>query len=343
MIPGLLGNGVSNDGDLMRMIADLDRRITQLAAANPLAPAGLSVQPNQLTVNGNLAVVGSETVSGSLNVTGTMTASNASITGTLAESNGYGTMSAGPIVYLNGGPGVTFSKAGSTYLNPCGVGLYPSVGRPGTDAVQVAGPSPAGDYAFLSLYSDGSTFFGSSTSGPNYSTSAGANGVTYVRGGQTNGSISISPAGTGNCQVNGNFAVSGTKAFIMPHPVDPAKNLMHAATESDCNGVEYWGTATVRADGMATVRLPDYFEALTKADGRAVILTGQGRNPGTLGYDPITAGAFTVYGTAGVTFSWLVKAVRHHIVDGYDALGFIVESDAVAFGPQLDEPAPAGG
>lgn len=30
MQPGLLGSQVSNDGDLMRMIADLQRQITQL-------------------------------------------------------------------------------------------------------------------------------------------------------------------------------------------------------------------------------------------------------------------------------------------------------------------------
>lgn len=62
------------------------------------------------------------------------------------------------------------------------------------------------------------------------------------------------------------------KTFVIDHPADPARHLVHATTESPHAGVEYWGIATLE-DGQAIVELPDYFEALTREDGRLVQLT----------------------------------------------------------------------
>src|SRR5690606_5089295 len=77
--------------------------------------------------------------------------------------------------------------------------------------------------------------------------------------------------------VTGEFdAVSTTtrvKNFRIPHPVKPGMDLLHASTESPDNGVEYWGSVDLDAEGRAVVELPDYFEALTKPEGRSVLLT----------------------------------------------------------------------
>jgi hypothetical protein len=97
MIPGLPGSQVRNDGDVMRMIQDMQRDIRELKAQNVLATAGITTQPGGITVTGtetvtgNLNVSGSETVTGSLDVQGPATfegtttiGGNASITGTLS-------------------------------------------------------------------------------------------------------------------------------------------------------------------------------------------------------------------------------------------------------------------
>jgi hypothetical protein len=131
---------------------------------------------------------------------------------------------------------------------------------------------------------------------------------TYTGGG---GSLlaQIYQTTAGAVQITGGLQVSGTKNFIMTHPVKPGYLLRHASTESPVNGVEYWGTATLDATGNATVTLPNYFEALTTPNNRAVLLTPQ-TSPVAVAYTPITNGAFAVKGPAGTVVSWLVKAER---------------------------------
>jgi len=83
--PGQIGSAVSNDGDVMRMIADLQRQVKELAAANVFAPMGVTPTPGGFTVTGTetvtgeLIVNGPETVNGPLNVNGAM-----AVTGTLS-------------------------------------------------------------------------------------------------------------------------------------------------------------------------------------------------------------------------------------------------------------------
>ncbi len=72
MILGQLGSQVSNDGDLMRMIQDMQRQIRELAAANPFAPMGITPNANGFTVTGNEIVNGSLTVNGPASITGTL-------------------------------------------------------------------------------------------------------------------------------------------------------------------------------------------------------------------------------------------------------------------------------
>jgi len=68
---------------------------------------------------------------------------------------------------------------------------------------------------------------------------------------------------TGNVGVSGNLYVTGTKAFKIDHPLDPAnKYLIHYAIESPTVQNLYNGTILLDAYGEAVVQLPDYFEAL---------------------------------------------------------------------------------
>jgi hypothetical protein len=110
-------------------------------------------------------------------------------------------------------------------------------------------------------------------------------------------------------RLNGNTI----KSFIIPHPDDRDRYLIHGCTESPHNGVEYWGTVQLDEYGHADVQLPSYFESLTARDGRAVLLTGLGDHilPPSASYPE--DGRFVVHGIPGQTVSWLVKAIRRDV------------------------------
>lgn len=98
-----------------------------------------------------------------------------------------------------------------------------------------------------------------------------------------------------------------TKLFRVLHPTKPDHYLQHGATESPVSGVEYWGEETLPESGELTVALPEYFDALTKQENRAVMVTARGF---VADWGDIENGSFTVTGTPGGRFSWLVKAER---------------------------------
>lgn len=146
--------------------------------------------------------------------------------------------------------------------------------------------------------------------------------------------------------------VSFVKTFVIDHPAKTDRYLVHSTTESPHAGVEYWGTATVE-DGEVEVELPDYFEALTRPDGRNVQVTVLAENdpddrkklkrrkprkewtphvtpgapasqlpPVPPGLPPTVQatvprnGKFTIYSVGAVdTFRvmWLVKAIRRDV------------------------------
>lgn len=67
------------------------------------------------------------------------------------------------------------------------------------------------------------------------------------------------------------IADGALKAFVIPHPTDDDRWLVHGCTESPAAGVEYWGEATITG-GQVEVPLPTYFEALTRPN-RHVFVT----------------------------------------------------------------------
>ncbi len=106
------------------------------------------------------------------------------------------------------------------------------------------------------------------------------------------------------------------KTFIIDHPLEPAKYLVHATVEGPEAAVFYRGTATL-TDGAAQVQLPRYFEALTDPDSVTVQLTALD------GFDRLCVetvegrkvrnGVFRVRSEnpgSGQRFDWEVKATR---------------------------------
>lgn len=138
------------------------------------------------------------------------------------------------------------------------------------------------------------------------------------------------------------------KTFIIDHPVDPRRYLVHAALEGPEGAVYYRGSARLEG-GEARIALPPYFEALTCAGGRTVQLTNVD------GFDrlairtrdgaTIADGAFVVISEnpeSTQRFDWEVKAVRA------DAPPLRVEpakSELVVggFGPYTYEASPRSG
>ena len=83
--------------------------------------------------------------------------------------------------------------------------------------------------------------------------------------------------------------------------------------------VYYRGQNCTGADGCAEVQLPDYFEALTRPEGRTVLVTSvtDGGLATPLAVSPVTNSAFVVRCADGSRtqqrFFWEVKAIRADI------------------------------
>lgn len=144
-------------------------------------------------------------------------------------------------------------------------------------------------------------------------------GSTFLDGG-SGGRLLINNRRTGGyVGVLGTFSVTGTKTFIVTHPFDETKELIHACLEGPENGVYYRGEVTTE-NGEAEVTLPDYFEAMTFPEERSVLLTQMFEDDdiefAQMAASRITEGKFRVRSSvARVTVSWEVKGVRQLGVD----------------------------
>lgn len=112
----------------------------------------------------------------------------------------------------------------------------------------------------------------------------------------------------------------GVKSFVIDHPDDPARRLVHACVEMPESRVAYEGTA-VMVGRWATVRLPHYVAALTVPGSDVVTVTPhECRLHGLacsseLRVSRVQAGGIDVRRSGGspeceLEFSWRVSAVR---------------------------------
>ena len=113
----------------------------------------------------------------------------------------------------------------------------------------------------------------------------------------------------GNVWVTGAIT-AGTKDFKIDHPQDPAnKYLVHASVESSEMMNIYTGNVTTDGDGMATVQLPKWFEALN-TDFRYQ-LTAIGQFAQAIVANEINNHQFVIRTDKGnVKVSWQVTGVR---------------------------------
>jgi hypothetical protein len=116
--------------------------------------------------------------------------------------------------------------------------------------------------------------------------------------------------------INGNFEVdgtinSGTGAFRIDHPLDPAnKYLSHAAVESPDMMNVYNGNAMLDANGEAIIQLPDWFEALNR-DFRYQLTALGAPGPNLYVAAEISGNHFKIGGgTPSGKVSWQVTGIR---------------------------------
>jgi hypothetical protein len=109
----------------------------------------------------------------------------------------------------------------------------------------------------------------------------------------------------------GPTGAQGSKTFVIDHPKDSSKYLVHGCLEGPEAGIYYRGEATIPEDDETTVvSLPEYVEALGYEytvqitpifDGRKYIEPHK--------VSRVRSGKFAVYGPPG-DFFWLVIAKR---------------------------------
>ncbi len=141
-------------------------------------------------------------------------------------------------------------------------------------------------------------------------TNTGTATQVFVVDGHGNGTYA------GNLQVGGNLNVGGTiskagGSFRIDHPLDPEnKYLYHSFVESPDMMNIYNGNITTDGHGVATVVLPDYFEALN-GDFRYQ-LTVIGEFAQAIIAKKIANGRFTIKtNRPQVEVSWQVTGIRH--------------------------------
>jgi trimeric autotransporter adhesin len=265
----------------------------------------------------------------------------ASTTNFSAGVIGYESAATGQVFGVNGGTssnatgasgvsGSANAKTGTVYgvsgytPSTAGVGVlgnaYASSGN--TTGVIGVTVSPNGIGGFgLSTSTSG----GTGIQGQTESTSGGAAGIFVAHGGGGlilnglsgsgyKGVFSVDAAGNGfyagNLNVTGKLT-KGSGSFKIDHPLDPGnKYLSHSFVESPDMMNVYNGNVTTDRHGLATVTLPEYFEALNRDFRYQLTVIGQFAQ--AIVKREIEKNRFMIQtNKPSVKVSWQVTGIRH--------------------------------
>lgn len=125
------------------------------------------------------------------------------------------------------------------------------------------------------------------------------------------GTVSPSNASAWGVYSNGRLGASGTKSFMIDHPLDPeGAMLLHYSCESPEPQNRYNGNAVLDGRGMATVQLPDYFGAIN-TDFRYQLTAIGAPGPSLYIAQEVVNNRFVIAGgQPGMKVSWEVTANR---------------------------------
>jgi hypothetical protein len=262
-------------------------------------------------------------VSGVAGGTASNTAGASGVTGNASSTTGsvYGVNGSTPSTAGVGVIGTAYASSGNTAgifgstVSPNGIGAFgDSTSTTGGTGVQGQTESTSGGAAGIFVAHGGGGLLLS-----------GLTGSTYVS------KFTVDAAGNGfyagNLNVTGKLT-KGSGSFKIDHPLDPAsKYLSHSFVESPDMMNVYNGNITTDRHGLATVNLPDYFEALN-GDFRYQ-LTVIGQFAQAIVAKKIAANRFVIRTSRPhVEVSWQVTGIRH---DAYaNAYRIPVEEDKTA-------------
>jgi len=104
-----------------------------------------------------------------------------------------------------------------------------------------------------------------------------------------------------------------SKSFIIDHPTDADKYLVHVCLEGPEAGVYYRGVGEVTNNENTEITLPDYVSDLARDFTVQITAVYDGVKVKTYNFSEVEDNKFTVYGANG-KFHWLVMGKRHDIV-----------------------------
>lgn len=179
----------------------------------------------------------------------------------------YNTSNYGTGIHGAGYQGVNLSDANTTFsTGNQDLGVYGSANTAGIEGTSVSGIGVVG-------YNKNSSFAATTGGGNTYGVYGYANTIggaaapatRYgVYGYATGATTNYAGYFSGNVQITGSIS-KGSGTFKIDHPLDPEnKYLYHSFVESPDMMNIYNGNITTDNNGYATVKLPDYFDALNK-------------------------------------------------------------------------------
>ena len=107
------------------------------------------------------------------------------------------------------------------------------------------------------------------------------------------------------------LAVGATKTFVIDHPDEVDKYLVHGCLEGPEAGVYYRGEGIITNNESVIIELPKYVKNLAYRFTVQITQIYDGKHK-TFGVSRVKDNKFTVYGENG-EFFWLVHGVRHDI------------------------------
>jgi hypothetical protein len=117
-----------------------------------------------------------------------------------------------------------------------------------------------------------------------------------------------------NTGIQGPQGYQGDKTFIIDHPTETNKYLVHACLEGPENGVYYRGKGEITNDIYTTIQLPKYVVSLATNFTIHLSKKYNYENNNNLSFSDINEnGEFIVYGT-NCEFHWIVYGERKPLV-----------------------------
>jgi len=158
----------------------------------------------------------------------------------------------------------------------------------------------------------------------------GQQGIAGPRGlvGFTGYTGPTGPTGRSCLGSTGPQGPAGAKPFIIDHPLDNSKYLIHACLEGPEAGVYYRGKASIDNGESATIQLPDYVAPLATNFSIQVtsIYSKERSEPNLLEVSEIKNNEFTVYGNNG-SFYWCVYGKKNDILVEPEKNSIVVNGD----------------